>query len=206
MGGAPTRARDCNPCGLSAGPLPRTTTESLCWQLLESYLFSPKNTAGNERSLAMGMGVGQMAFLSPFPEQQDFCIFILSLTEEENKLCVLLFCRVRVSKATAGYKNSEAFWANPPIGQMERGARVAQGIVQRHPAIGGPSSDLRLLLTLALWGAGTLGFGIGSITHQKSPWPTLAQTVIRGAHHVLGSLCVQVCAHACACGNLCVYV
>ena len=103
------------------------------------------------------------------------------------------FCRVRVSKATAGYKNSEAFWANPPIGQMERGARVAQGIVQRHPAIGGPSSDLRLLLTLALWGAGTLGFGIGSITHQKSPWPTLAQTVIRGAHHVLGSFLIIGC-------------
>lgn len=99
MGGAPTRPRDCNPCGLSAGPLPRTTTESPCWQLLESYLFSPKNTAGNERSLATGMGVGQIAFLSPFPEQQGFWIFILTLTEEENKLCVAFL----QSSAESGY-------------------------------------------------------------------------------------------------------
>lgn len=190
MGGAPARARDCNPCGLSAGLLPRTTTASPCWQLLESYLFSPKNTAGNERSLAMGMGVGQMAFLSPFPEQQDFWIFILCLTEEENKLCVLLFCRVWLSQATAGYKNSEASWANPPIGQMERGVRETRCVVQSRPAVGGLSSDHRLVLTLALQVWWHFRFAMCSITHHKSPWPTLVQTVIRGAHHVLGGLCV----------------
>ena len=55
------------------------------WSLI---YFLLKTQLGNERSLAMGMGVGQMGFLSPLPDQQDFWIFILSLTDEENKLCV----------------------------------------------------------------------------------------------------------------------
>lgn len=88
MGGAPARAREHNHWGLSVGSVPRTVAEPPYWQLLESYLSSPKNTAGKWKITGMGMGVGQMAFLSPLPDQQDFWIFILSLTDEENKLCV----------------------------------------------------------------------------------------------------------------------
>lgn len=51
--------------------------------------------------------------------------------------CVLLFCRVQMSQAMAGYGDSEAFWADPPIGQMERRARAAQCIVQSHLAVEG---------------------------------------------------------------------
>ena len=63
---------------------------------------------------------------------------------------MFLVYRVWVSQAMAGFGNSEAFWANPPTGQMERGAREAQGIVQSHLSAGGPSSEHRLVLTLAL--------------------------------------------------------
>lgn len=50
--------------------------------------------------------------------------------------CVLLVCRV--SQTAAGYGDSGAFWANPPIEQMGRGAREAQCIMQPSGGAGLP--------------------------------------------------------------------
>lgn len=107
--------------------------------------------------------------------------------------CVLLVCRVSQTVPDCG--DSGAFWADPPIEQIRRGAGEAGCIMH--------SSGRARTLEQPPAGADTgPACGVNSqgwyMLHypQNLPMATLVQDVIRMTQHVLGRcVCTSVCVH-----------